>query len=494
MMTTHSREAVRAIMAHEVGHVLGGDTRLSMKLAGVIERWFAVEGSIHREGKEPLKIVSRFLDWYLPRLNARRLVLSRAQEHLADATISRVTSPSTAAMALIGTEIKQRAMNEVMMKKLQGMARESEAPPPGYYQMLRNVLNDPQTYEKADEWITEALKVPTQYGDTHPTLRDRLNSILGRPDMSPQLLRDMGCWPELDRGDAAEHYLGAELDFLLAEFNASWVDGVRESWTASHQLQEEDTKRREEIEQRLAKAEGTREEELERALIMEREGDEAGAMALVDALLERDPKFEAAHFFRGRVLLQRNEIEGLRVLHEVIQLDPRWGPDCYTLMYDYHLRNGSKEGARDAEMRFDQSVRILAEAEQERQALYPGDQFHPHKLDPQKVEEIVRALSEFSRVRRAWLVRKHVRTFPEIDCHCLIIEYDSPWFGGSAKALDKVLGEILEKVTLPPDVACWLNVFKHVRGIKKKIRRASGQPIYDRREWKKMQQQAPMAA
>src|SRR5690606_6344222 len=119
-------------------------------------------------------------------------------------------------------ELKARARSEILPEKLRELARENEAPPAAFYHLMRAIVNDSNTYEKADEWINDALKVPTEYGDTHPALRDRLKAILGESDLTPQKLRDMGCWPDLEQADAAEYYLGEHLGIVLAEYSAIW--------------------------------------------------------------------------------------------------------------------------------------------------------------------------------------------------------------------------------------------------------------------------------
>jgi Zn-dependent protease with chaperone function len=485
MLTTHSHDDVKAFMAHEVGHVLGGDTRLGMKLGGVMTRWGAVVDALHREEKEPLKLVSRFLDWYIPRLMARRLALSREQEVHADATISKIISPQAAAAALVALELKARARSEIVPEKLRDMVRESEAPPAAYYHLMRMIVNDSNTYEKADEWIVEALKVPTEYGDTHPALRDRLKAILGKSDLTPQILRDMGCWPDLNQANAAEHYLGDQMGMVLAEYSAAWSDSIRESWAYTREARDQDAKRLEEIEQRIASAEGSLDEEFERAMILEREGRVEEAAGLIEAILERDPDMRPAQFTSGRMMLHRNEPEGLRVFHDLVMRDPRWGPDCYELVYHYHLRNGSQQAAREAEKRYDESVRILTESHEERSVLTLKDQFLPAALPVEKLEATIALLAQEKKVRRAWWLRKKVSVLPQFDCHLLVVEYDTGWLPRGEKFQQKKAQELVDKLPLPEDTWLWLNPHRQVRGLKRKIRNAAGKPVYDRREWKR---------
>jgi Zn-dependent protease with chaperone function len=485
LLTTHSRDDVKAIITHEVGHVLGGDTHLTMKLSALIERWDAVYASISREGKERLKLVSRFLRWYTPRLEARRLVLSRAQEILADKRICQLGHTTLAASALLATELKGRAFKEVFRKHMDKLVAESETPPAGYYQMMRAILNDPQTYEKADAWLAEELRRPTDYGDTHPALRDRLAAILGREGLGPEELRQRGCWPDLTRADAAEVYLGGELDVVLAEFNAQWIDNVREGWAAFRSGREEDQKQLREIEERLSQSTASIDDRIDRALILERTGEEESAVAAISQLIEHDPKCQSAHYIRGRMLLQQGNREGIHDLAESMRLDPRSRPGAYDLLRDYHLRMGSKDAAHDAEKRMDDALKLAYESEQERSALTHKDILLPPVLDADKVEAIRNGLWNHKKVSRAWLVCKKVKIYPEYPCHLVIIEYDAGLFPGG-NTLQRAVDQIAASLPLPEDTLCWINPFTWTNGIKRRVRRAAGAPFYDRRKMKKL--------
>ncbi len=485
LLATHSRDDVKAIITHEVGHVLGGDTHLTMKLSALIERWDAVYASITREGKEPLRLVSRFLRWYTPRLEARRLVLSRAQEVLADKRICQLGNTTLAASALIATELKGRAFREVFRKHMDKLVAESETPPAGYYQMLRNILNDPETYGKADEWLTEELRRPTDYGDTHPALRDRLAAILGREGLGPEELRQRGCWPDLTRADAAEYFLGGELGILLSELNAQWIDNVREGWTAFRSAREEDEKRLREIEERLGQSIASIDDRIERALILERTGEEDLAIKAIGELIEHDPACQAGHFIRGRMLLQQGNREGIHDLTESMRLDPRSRPGAYDLLRDYHLRMGSRDAAHESEKRMDEALKLAFESQQERETLTHKDGLLPAVLEAEKIEAIGIGLWNHKKVARAWLVCKKVKIFPEYPCHLVIIEYDAGLLPGRAP-LQRAVDQIAASLPLPEDTLCWINPFTWTNGLKRKVRRAAGAPFYDRRKMRKL--------
>src|SRR5690606_19086139 len=162
---------------------------------------------------------------------------------------------------------------------------------------------------------------------------------------------------------------------------------------------DQDAKRLEEIEQRIASAEGSLDEEFERAMILEREGRTEEAAGVIEAILERDPDMLHAQFTQGRMMLHRNDAEGLRDFHNLVMRDPRRGPDDHRLVYPYQLHDGSQQAAREAEKRYDESVRLLSESHEEPSVLTLKRQFLPAALPVEKLEATIALLGKEKKVR-----------------------------------------------------------------------------------------------
>lgn len=104
LMHALDRNEMRSVIAHELGHMQGAHGSLTARLSRLQGVW-AILG-------EASFVIRPFASWYSPRLAARSFVLSRFQEHIADAAAVQATSAEVAASALVRVHAVGRLSGE----------------------------------------------------------------------------------------------------------------------------------------------------------------------------------------------------------------------------------------------------------------------------------------------------------------------------------------------------------------------------------------------
>jgi hypothetical protein len=268
-------------------------------------------------------MLSPFLRWWWPRFNAHAFVLSRRQEHEADAAAARAAGAVVAGTALLRLDIVTRLLEEDFWPGIHLLAAEIPLPPQNLHEQLaQSVRLDPGP--EALRWLREALAVPTNNADTHPCLRERLVQMgfpgSEDPDSIPV--------PSVIASSAAEVFLGEFEQIASRRFSEDWARDLLEPWKQRHA---DAAQRREALARtNAAVAAGTltTEQRWERiSHVADVQGDDA-VLPLVSELLEREPVHAAANFLMGRILLDRDDPKGIEFLEKAMMRDSFATPDA----------------------------------------------------------------------------------------------------------------------------------------------------------------------
>jgi Zn-dependent protease with chaperone function len=201
------RDALAAVVAHEHGHYVGGDTRYSLwmsrtraALGRTIARLSDTDRIIQSLMAHPFK-------WYAKLFTRITAAVSRRQELLADALAARTAGADAHARALVTLERAGLAFDAYVSQDLEPALGQGVHPPiaEGFGRMLAQA----PVRDSVDAAIRLRLAEEERHPlDTHPTLADRLAAI-GVQDPAAvsaassgvpraiELLRDL---PALERG------------------------------------------------------------------------------------------------------------------------------------------------------------------------------------------------------------------------------------------------------------------------------------------------------
>lgn len=425
LLLSHSTEEIRAVLAHELGHLSGKHGRIGAWSWRVRETWSRVLGSLDARSGALVSGLRKLFHWYGNHLMATTLVQARAHEFDADRISAEVTNAETAARALAWACVSERLAEERFWKPLWESVADRPAPPPPLDTFLRRrteVLGPPY-----DAVLGEELARLTSIDDTHPALRERLQRLgFARPSL------------QLATRTAADDLFGRTAASFVAEFDRQWVQNTKPAWE----------QRRQELEAaraQLAAVEATDgatdDERLHaRAESLAELGKEQESFDLYAALAERNPKDARAAFHLGRLLVARGDLAGIRHLSRAMEIDWRFvAPSC-EIAYAA-LRNKGLD--RDADAwgeRYRKQCEILEAARVESWQLAANDQLGPTTLDEATQKAILAHCLAAKWVGKVWIAKKNLTRLP-IGVDFVAVRAKMFRFGGG-KRLQKLAGAL----------------------------------------------------
>ncbi|QJW83694.1 M48 family metalloprotease [Ramlibacter terrae] len=195
------RQRLLAVLAHEYGHLRGEHGRFAAWIYRTRVSWTRLHRELDDDGVAA-RITRAFLDWYFPRFVARTFALARQDEYEADRIAGRLLGADVAGAALVEIAVKSQWLAAHFWR--QHWAQAAHEPlPVGPFRGMRAQLALAPPADFAAAALRDALRQPSGLDDTHPGLRDRLESLEAAATL-PRLVaphRDRLARPEGGRVD-----------------------------------------------------------------------------------------------------------------------------------------------------------------------------------------------------------------------------------------------------------------------------------------------------
>lgn len=422
-------DQARAVLAHEFGHLSGNHSRFSAWIYRLRLTWYRVMLAFDQAHGFSTALLRRFFDWYAPYFNACSFALARGNEYEADAISARLTSVKDAAQALVSTHIRADHIQEHYWRPLLKRADASSEPEARPFTGLARFLRDSvPPREELLERIRKAVRVETDHANTHPALRDRL-SAMNAPPVLPGSI-------ELSAADA---WLGARLPTVLAAFDRQWLERNREPWQQRFDYVKQ---ARGELAQLSARPgdQLTHEERWKLAAWTEEFTPETDALPLYRAYAQHAPDDRDADFVIGRILLERDDPQGLAHLERAMAEFRHALPAC-ELACDYFHRLDDRNQADLWRRRGERFIDVANRAQAEREALSSADIFLRSDL-PEADHRLLRdQLAAFEHVKHAWIARKELKHVREHPLYVVAVASS-----GLLTNADKLIEELAQKV------------------------------------------------
>jgi len=428
-----------AVLAHEFGHLAGGHGRLSNWLYRLRMSWTRLLDALEAQKSSGTFLFRKFFNWYAPYFSAYSFPLARANEYEADAASARLVSPQAAAEALTSVNVIGAYLEERYWRGIHRQADEVPQPSFAPYARMGEGLRDDVDPETVRGWLKQAMAAETTVSDTHPCLADRLKAIGERPRFAPPA-----------PGQAADRLLGPALETITAEFDRRWQESIRASWEERHRAVQDGRRRLAELDRAAAAQELALDDAYERAKLTEAYG--AGADAALEQfrrLHERAPDDPFICFVLGQRLLWRDDADGVALVERAMALDEDALVPGYEALRDFHWRQGRKDEAHACHNRLVERQQLLAAARAERDELNIRDKLERHGLSEAALAELRRQLQQIRGLRKAYLVRKRVKYFPERPLYVLGYCVTPWWSWHLKKRAEDVQRQIGEQVTVP---------------------------------------------
>jgi Zn-dependent protease with chaperone function len=400
MLAALPPDEFRAVLAHEFGHVSRAHGRFGTWIVRVRNTWFRLLAELDEKNHPAQTLFTRFFRWYAPYFETYTSALSRAQEFEADEMSARI-SPGAAGPSQCRIEVAARFLDRCFWPDVYAATRTSDTPPADVHHRMLRTLAGAVAHPSAAEWLEEGLCQPTRPDDTHPSATERLAAMNARAELPPAF-----------GTSAAEALLGDRAGALADQLGTEWADEVREYWRDQHG-------RLGEIEAKLAALESRtepleREEHSERIWLTAELHVDRVAVPLARAFLDAEQEDASVHFLLGRARAQEGDEAALVHLERAMSLDAELTQPACGVAAGLLMRRGRDEDAAAYHARYDAYAAMMHEALLERDAgrLTPRDAFLPHGLDGEQLAAL-RAAVGIPGVKRAYVVRKRMRHFPD---------------------------------------------------------------------------------
>jgi Zn-dependent protease with chaperone function len=406
------RQRFLAVLGHEYGHLRGDHGRFAAWIYRTRMAWMRMHQGLGDDGNVVAAASNAFMRWYLPRFAARSFALARQDEYEADRIAGRLVGREVAAAALIEIEVRGTWMERHFWERHWSKAADHPVPV-GPYRSLRKRLARMPEPAFANDALRQALKRLSNVDDTHPGLRDRLESLEAPPIL-----------PEWSGGSAME-LLGDDAKRWISHFDKQWCRDHATEWKQHHAWL---AQVRERVQKLTAQqAQSNADEMVELARLSRHLDPRAPVQPLYALALQRSPGHAGA--LRGLVQsLPDEDRQGkLQCLEQLWDGDgdSRWWA-ARTALAELEISRPGMEHDAAAYKQWRKRLERAQEAEDRAWEELSGASLFAravrHDLSPFEQTELTTQLARYRNVARAWLVRKQLREFPRRRAYLLFVE------------------------------------------------------------------------
>ncbi|HYV13637.1 MAG TPA: M48 family metalloprotease [Pyrinomonadaceae bacterium] len=443
----------RSVLAHEVGHLSGKHGRFSGWIYRLRQSWVEVLTNVERERDYMSFLFEPFIKWYAPYLNAYSFVLARAQEGQADEYSVQLAGKEVAAVALVRLAAKERGLMENFWPNFFKQAKQQPKTPTDPFVQMLGGLDQPVGATNTQKWFFEALRVPTEYQDTHPALGDRL-AAMGFAKEGPEVtaLIDDLLKADTDQQSAASYYLQNLPEDFLRSSNRLWRERIARSWSESHNELQKAQKRLEELDEQSQTRPLTLDESWERMSLLGRIEDNNAVLPSLEAFVRDNPDHTKAHFALGAILLEQRNASGIEHLEKAMQLEPACSGQASTLLSGFYFDQGNRTLGEEFSKRAAEHFDKEKKQQEQLMSFSPTSRFMPHGLDEQAIAKLQAQLKRVHGLSEAYLVRKVVEG-SDACVYVLAAAAGFTWKNGqSGKHVNALFQELVKLKDLPAPI------------------------------------------
>lgn len=474
LMQAVSTKQFEAIIAHELGHISKKHNSYATWIYRLHETWGRFLQSQEAEGHKLSFLYEKFLNWYFPYFRAYSFVLCRRHEREADEFAVQLIGSKALGESLINLEVKSRKLSQSFWKDVLNEAGREKAPPKEIF--TRMALAFRETNKSQDLMnLSKALAINTDYGDSHPSLSERLKTI-GYWKNS-----DLPVLPEEVKETASELLLGDYEQKIAVVFNQEWEERVKEEWRERHEYLLESAKKITELNEKAKKEALSADELYEKAGFTSEVYGEKESLVLLRELVELYPEHANAQFAIGMVLLNEDDEKGIEAIKKAMNLDRTLKISGCETIYYYLRGKGRDEEAKNYVLTIEEEEQILGLANNERENIQPTDEFDSHGLSPLMVDNICNKLKNYDEIQAMYLTRKVVRYYTEVPFYVLFLETKKKgWFGNGNVLKSEELLKIAVEGVSEFGIHYFVILEKNFADLKPRLERIENAKIYQR--------------
>lgn len=473
LMQALSPDQFRAVIAHELGHFSKKHRKGASWIYQLRETWgrFLDQQQSSEHGSMSF-LYKDFVEWFFPYFNAYSFVLARQQEREADRMAVGIAGAKPLAEALINLNVKGQFVEEKFWGGLLEQAKKDPNPPQQVFSRMFTALREKGTESEDALNLEKILARRTDFSDTHPSLKERLDLMGYKLATDKELLR----LPASVEDTALKFFLGSKTDEMVTVFDAEWQEKITEVWKAQHEHFGEAAKRMGELEAKATEADLTDNEMYELASLKYGNQETEEAKQILKQIISRNPKHADAVYSLGGLYLDEDNDEGIKLLEDSARLDLTLSVAVNERLSAYLHGKGRDEESIKYMTKAESSYDVLLEADRERQQLIDTDAVEAHEVDAETLEKIKTKVAYHDEIEAAYVARKALKYLPEKPVNILAIKIKTNWLG-RAPISPEGLMEALANSTVEANITYVVNMGK-LQNLGKRIKEIPGSQIY----------------
>ncbi len=157
LMHALAPEELKAVVAHEFGHLSGAHGRFGAWIYRLRVGWTRLLGALQHSRHWGAKLFSRFFDWYAPLFNAYSFVQARQQEYEADRMSVAAVGQQAAASALLRVNVQDDFLGEKFWPAIFKRAETDPVPALSPFAMLGRAFTQSNGDPAARNWLSRSL-------------------------------------------------------------------------------------------------------------------------------------------------------------------------------------------------------------------------------------------------------------------------------------------------------------------------------------------------
>ncbi|HEY2825173.1 MAG TPA: M48 family metallopeptidase [Gemmatimonadales bacterium] len=405
----------RAILTHEMGHLSGNHGTFFVWILRLRQTWHRLRVNLASR-KSPLgqRYVVRFVNWYEPYFSAYSFVLARGMEYQADQASVDTVGRAVAQQALVRFAGVAGFVLDRWWPGVVAATATTPEPPKDAWANLRQTLKRLGP-DETREFVDQALRRPTGYADSHPSLSDRLAVMAGRARGAVVTAEVPG--PPAQTAAAA--YLGPVEAELEKTLSGLWLASITKDWLVRNRELASARKCLEAI--NAEQRELTDTEHSERLNLVAALGDPAALVAAAEEVLQKRPDHTAALYHAGRALLKIDAARGVSYLERAIRGDKAFRSMGCQILFNFFWSQGDRARAETYRAQVEGQVEQNAAASAERKSFRGDIVFVPTDLDAEAKGRLREVLQATEGVGHAYVANRVVKVLPDIPCRVVAV-------------------------------------------------------------------------
>ncbi|MCK5386893.1 MAG: M48 family metalloprotease [Gammaproteobacteria bacterium] len=444
-------EEIRSVIAHELGHLSGNHSKFNGWIYRVRLTWNRLMSAFEDNESIGARIMGSFFNWYSPKFDAYSFALARNNEYEADAISAELTSPEIATRALVNVHASSPFMDKKYWGDFYEQADHQPEPESSpYFGLVKFLSNNSLSQDDMIKNIKTAMDEVTEYDDTHPCLKDRVDAINSVPVL-----------PKRAKESSAHAWLGNQLEQVIKDFDDDWYENNNEKWSERYEYVKDSNKKLEEFSN--SELNDLSEEDLWRygVLKMEFKSDDE-ALPVFEFYKSKYPDDVDVDYMLGQIFYRKNDERCLEYFRTSLKNESLIIDASEYAYYFLMASDRVKEAQEWHDIYSRQSEKENA-AREERAAVSVEDDFSEAELNDELLP-VLQKLSEHKNVKKLWFAQKVVKYYPSSPVYVIVFKEK-----GLHMSYDSVLAKVTKSIDTEADIFIVVNAGDYKKLAKKVI-------------------------